>query len=284
MSNTSTSSLNSFFHRPRSDSNPHSISSRNSIPLRFSTQKILTKAKDSTKALVQDVLEKRHSVDSKRSSSSSTEDTPSKPKRSESLTSIDKLKQLDNNNENDAISSSDNGKRMNKTLSSRPKHYSLPIRRPFTIKKPNSKSNDSLSSASTSVSTEESSLLQEVSLAEPEPVVPCPLSAAAAAEADILAGTERPGSFATACDFRLADEKRNDEFHALFKSVQDGDMLIQGNNISKRNRIDTNSSIDYKCALQKEILLQGHLFISEHHVCFKSNIFGWVTNVRKNLH
>jgi hypothetical protein len=54
------------------------------------------------------------------------------------------------------------------------------------------------------------------------------LNAAAAAEADILSGTERPGSFAIACDFRLANEKRNDEFHALFKSVQDRDMLIQG--------------------------------------------------------
>jgi hypothetical protein len=39
------------------------------------------------------------------------------------------------------------------------------------------------------------------------------------------------------------------------------------------------NGIDYKCALQKEILLQGHIYVSEHHVCFKSNIFGWVTNV-----
>ena len=37
--------------------------------------------------------------------------------------------------------------------------------------------------------------------------------------------------------------------------------------------------IVYKCALQKEILLQGHIYITEHHLCFNANIFGWVTNV-----
>lgn len=39
------------------------------------------------------------------------------------------------------------------------------------------------------------------------------------------------------------------------------------------------SKIDYGCALQKEILVQGRLYISENHVCFNANIFGWVTNV-----
>ncbi|KAF9291804.1 hypothetical protein BGZ68_002183 [Mortierella alpina] len=35
----------------------------------------------------------------------------------------------------------------------------------------------------------------------------------------------------------------------------------------------------YGCALQKEILVQGRLYISENHVCFNANIFGWVTNL-----
>ncbi|KAF9970558.1 hypothetical protein BGZ73_006727 [Actinomortierella ambigua] len=38
-------------------------------------------------------------------------------------------------------------------------------------------------------------------------------------------------------------------------------------------------SADYGCALQKEILVQGRLYISENHVCFNANIFGWVTNL-----
>jgi len=39
-------------------------------------------------------------------------------------------------------------------------------------------------------------------------------------------------------------------------------------------------SADYGCALQRDILIQGRLYISENHVCFHANIFGWVTDVR----
>lgn len=36
---------------------------------------------------------------------------------------------------------------------------------------------------------------------------------------------------------------------------------------------------DYGCALQREILIQGRLYISEHHLSFNANIFGWVTTL-----
>ena len=39
-------------------------------------------------------------------------------------------------------------------------------------------------------------------------------------------------------------------------------------------------TIDYGCALNKDILVQGRLFISENHLSFHSNILGWTTNVR----
>ncbi|KAF9203176.1 hypothetical protein BGZ49_006692 [Haplosporangium sp. Z 27] len=60
-----------------------------------------------------------------------------------------------------------------------------------------------------------------------------------------------------------ANEKRFQEFHALFRSVPEEEKLIE----------------DYGCALQKEILVQGRLYISEDHICFNANIFGWVTNL-----
>ncbi|KAK9464801.1 hypothetical protein V1512DRAFT_229950 [Lipomyces arxii] len=63
--------------------------------------------------------------------------------------------------------------------------------------------------------------------------------------------------------FAVASRKRNREFHALFRSVPEEDHLIE----------------DYGCALSREILLQGRLYISEQHICFNSNIFGWVTNL-----
>ncbi|KAF9934891.1 hypothetical protein FBU30_010158 [Linnemannia zychae] len=60
-----------------------------------------------------------------------------------------------------------------------------------------------------------------------------------------------------------ANEKRFSDFHSLFRSVPDDEKLIE----------------DYGCALQKEILVQGRLYISEDHVCFHANIFGWVTTL-----
>ncbi|CAI5438883.1 unnamed protein product [Caenorhabditis angaria] len=35
----------------------------------------------------------------------------------------------------------------------------------------------------------------------------------------------------------------------------------------------------YSCAYQREILAQGRMFISQSHVCFYANIFGWETNL-----
>ncbi|EPS42465.1 hypothetical protein H072_3632 [Dactylellina haptotyla CBS 200.50] len=63
--------------------------------------------------------------------------------------------------------------------------------------------------------------------------------------------------------FAAANHKRNKDFHTLFKSVPLDDNLIE----------------DYGCALQKEILLQGRMYVSNGHICFHSNIFGWVTTL-----
>lgn len=70
-------------------------------------------------------------------------------------------------------------------------------------------------------------------------------------------GVHRPQGFA------VANQKRNRDFHNLFKSVPEDDLLIE----------------DYSAALQREILLHGRLYVSEGHICFSSNILGWVTNL-----
>lgn len=63
--------------------------------------------------------------------------------------------------------------------------------------------------------------------------------------------------------FAIASKKRNRDFHSLFKSVPDDDYLIE----------------DYSCALQREILAHGRLYVSEGHLCFSSNILGWTTTL-----
>ncbi|KAG1747626.1 hypothetical protein EDB19DRAFT_1685835 [Suillus lakei] len=50
---------------------------------------------------------------------------------------------------------------------------------------------------------------------------------------------------------------------SCFPSIPEGDYLIE----------------DYGCALQREILIQGRIYISENHICFHANIFGWITDL-----
>jgi hypothetical protein len=63
--------------------------------------------------------------------------------------------------------------------------------------------------------------------------------------------------------FSVANAKRQKDFHSQFKSVPEDDYLIE----------------DYSAALQRDILLQGRMYISEGHICFSSNILGWVTTL-----
>ena len=71
------------------------------------------------------------------------------------------------------------------------------------------------------------------------------------------------GSTPKMTGFAVASKKRNRDFHQLFRSVPEDDYLIE----------------DYSCALQRDIILAGRIYISEGHVCFSSNILGWVTTL-----
>ena len=89
------------------------------------------------------------------------------------------------------------------------------------------------------------------------------IGAAIAAANASVAHPQATGSVPKLTGFAVASKKRNRDFHALFKSVPDDDYLIE----------------DYSCALQREILAHGRLYVSEGHLCFSSNIFGWVTTL-----
>ncbi|KAM9806125.1 protein Aster-A isoform 5-T7 [Syngnathus typhle] len=58
-------------------------------------------------------------------------------------------------------------------------------------------------------------------------------------------------------------KQRNEDFRKIFKKLPDTERLI----------------VDYSCALQKDILLQGRLYLSENWLCFYSNIFRWETTI-----
>lgn len=87
-------------------------------------------------------------------------------------------------------------------------------------------------------------------------------AAIAAANTSVAGGPGNPNA-PKLTGFAVASKKRNRDFHGLFKSVPDDDYLIE----------------DYSCALQREILAHGRLYVSEGHLCFSSNILGWTTTL-----
>lgn len=78
---------------------------------------------------------------------------------------------------------------------------------------------------------------------------------------------------------RYANDKKNQDFHLLFKSIPEQDRLLEGEFNNNNNNNLISSFKDYGCALQKEILLQGRVYFTHHNICFNSNIFGWITSV-----
>ncbi|XP_076277317.1 protein Aster-B [Lasioglossum baleicum] len=58
-------------------------------------------------------------------------------------------------------------------------------------------------------------------------------------------------------------KSRSDDFKRIFKDVPDDERLV----------------VDYSCALQREILVHGRLYVSQNYVCFYANIFSWETVV-----
>lgn len=78
-----------------------------------------------------------------------------------------------------------------------------------------------------------------------------------------LTNSSLSGGISKPTGFAVASKKRNRDFHQSFRSVPEDDYLIE----------------DYSCALQRDIILAGRIYISEGHICFSSNILGWVTTL-----
>ncbi|XP_072289053.1 GRAM domain-containing protein 2B [Eucyclogobius newberryi] len=57
--------------------------------------------------------------------------------------------------------------------------------------------------------------------------------------------------------------KTNGHYHKIFKEISNDEQLQQS----------------YTCALQKDILYQGRMFVSEHWICFHSKVFGKDTKI-----
>ncbi|XP_065322793.1 uncharacterized protein LOC135929961 isoform X2 [Gordionus sp. m RMFG-2023] len=66
-------------------------------------------------------------------------------------------------------------------------------------------------------------------------------------------------------------KSRNEDFKKLFMDETEEN----GNGIENERLL-----VDYSCALQKEILIQGRMYISQSYVCFYANIFRWESKIK----
>lgn len=85
--------------------------------------------------------------------------------------------------------------------------------------------------------------------------------------------------------------KTNTQYHKLFKEVSRDELLrksrfpiqIVRQNVEKRITWAANVDVcveGYTCALQRDILYQGKMFVSDNWICFHSKVFGRDTKVR----
>lgn len=63
--------------------------------------------------------------------------------------------------------------------------------------------------------------------------------------------------------YKYASESRDKYFHNFFNLVPLSDRLVD----------------DFSCALSREFLFQGRIYVTPNYICFYSNLLGWITNL-----
>ncbi|ONM57399.1 Protein VASCULAR ASSOCIATED DEATH 1 chloroplastic [Zea mays] len=105
----------------------------------------------------------------------------------------------------------------------------------------------------------------DIPTAAPSPASP-PRRLASAPPAVDASGSSSPASAHSGDQLSAPDASspllasRSEEYRLLFRLPPD-EVLVQ----------------DFNCAVQENILLQGHMYLFLHHICFYSNIFGYET-------
>lgn len=72
-----------------------------------------------------------------------------------------------------------------------------------------------------------------------------------------------PNDDGTDPDGKYAPERRDRAFHQLFRKIPKSERLLS----------------ECSCALSKDILVHGRMYLTSNNICFNSNILGWVTNL-----
>ena len=72
---------------------------------------------------------------------------------------------------------------------------------------------------------------------------------------------------------------RQKKFVKNFKQLPSEEVVLQREYRTKKMTREVKQMSGYSCALMSDILLQGHLYVTENYIAFHSNVFGYVTRV-----
>ncbi|XP_061346333.1 protein VASCULAR ASSOCIATED DEATH 1, chloroplastic isoform X1 [Gastrolobium bilobum] len=100
-------------------------------------------------------------------------------------------------------------------------------------------------------------------ISEPPPLAPLDPSPSRSASADAIDRNDSSNSSPNLCtdaEIQSPDELKSEEYRQLFRLPTE-EVLIE----------------DFNCALQENILIQGHMYLFVNFICFYSNIFGFET-------
>ncbi|KAF5446122.1 hypothetical protein F2P56_031775 [Juglans regia] len=114
---------------------------------------------------------------------------------------------------------------------------------------------------------------KRIEVTEPKDPSPSGLAADAASESSLIARSS----------FSADTPDRNDSYNSSPNPYKDAEAqspaLLRSEEYRQLFRLPPDDVLveDFNCALQENILIQGHMYLFVHHICFYSNIFGFET-------
>ncbi|KAG7948734.1 hypothetical protein I3843_13G023700 [Carya illinoinensis] len=114
---------------------------------------------------------------------------------------------------------------------------------------------------------------KRIEVSEPKDPSPSGLAADAASESSLIARSS----------FSADTPDRNDSSNSSPNPYKDAEAqspaLLRSEEYRQLFRLPPDEVLveDFNCALQENILIQGHMYLFVHHICFYSNIFGFET-------
>ena len=94
----------------------------------------------------------------------------------------------------------------------------------------------------------------------------------------LTSGSGRLAEEESDTEVRSQERTRQKKFCKYFKELK-GELVTESNNLMEIYILNISIFSGIACAFVGDILLQGHLYVTDNYLAFHSNVFGYVTKV-----